>query len=135
MFAVLERKYLGQPAKSELQKSSLERTNAHNSFFGDIFGQIVMYCTNQMKFQTAHTTKQRKFAVGKREQDQDTPRFQTVLESLVSVKSIPLEEHADIYALSQAEPGTPACRADVGATGSPTLPTHQCQSGCPSPAC
>ena len=94
-----------------------------------------MYCTNQMKFQTAHTTKQKTFAVGKREQDQDTPRFQTVLESLVSVKSIPLEEHADIYALSQAEPGTAACRADVGATGSPTQPTHQCQTGCPSPAC
>ena len=77
----------------------------------------------------------RKFVVGKRKQDQDTPRFWTVLESLMSVKSIPLEEHADIYALSQAEPGTPACWADVGATGSPALPTHQCQSGCPSPAC
>ena len=37
-----ERRYLEQPAKSE--------------FFGDIFGQIVAYCTNPTNFQIVRTT-------------------------------------------------------------------------------
>ena len=44
----LERRYLGQPAKSELQRTQ--------QFFGDIFRQIMAYCTNPTKLKIADTT-------------------------------------------------------------------------------
>ena len=32
------------------------REQTHRVFFGEIFGQIVAYCTNPMKFKVADTT-------------------------------------------------------------------------------
>ena len=32
------------------------REQTHTVFFGEIFGQIVAYCTNPMKFKIANTT-------------------------------------------------------------------------------
>ena len=74
-FWSLERRYLGQPPKSELQEPSLERTNAHNSSFGDIFGQIVAYYTNPTKFKIADTTNGGDLLLQERVGSRQTPRL------------------------------------------------------------